>query len=464
MKKTILLWIIAGLMLISAVMADTGTYIIKDQQVDLIIKTDSNVEITYNIVMEVTGGNIPWVTIGLPDSNFDVLETGRATRAARPRNSAGWTGVYVELDKTYYEGETFQFVVTVNQKGLVKKTSENQTSIKFIPLWWDNAIIEKLSVIFHLPPEIKEITTISEATRYDKNIVVWEWNFVPRGAKYTTGMVMPSEAFPGLKDQPVSGDISSDGFKFLGIGIIPFLAIIILFYFIYIKGSKGSYISPSFSLGGDKSVTRKINMDCPNDNNRLEKVTIKGVTIDICRTCGGILFDKGEIENLIKKDVNENEFIKPSIPFKKLLQERTPSGCLRCDESIERINKIVDGKTMSIFKCEDCNSIWMNHGTYQIIKDKRLEQEEKAKGKDDDFYPVAWWIFYGHIGATGNSSGASFGGGESGGGGSSGSYVSSCVSCACVAACACACACAGGGAAGCAPKNKIGAKYNQIKI
>lgn len=96
----------------------------------------------------------------------------------------------------------------------------------------------------------------------------------------------------------------------------------------------------------------------------------------------------------------------------------------------------------------------------------RLDKKKKDEDKDDCLFPVAWWLFYPHIGSTGTGSSAAFGGGGGySGGGSSGSYSSSscaCVACACVSACACACACAGGGAAGCSPKDKITSKYPQI--
>ena len=71
MKKV--LFIILFLIVISGIAsADTGTYIIKEQFVNLDIYSNSDVRIKYEIKMEVTGGNIPWVTVGLPNKNFDI--------------------------------------------------------------------------------------------------------------------------------------------------------------------------------------------------------------------------------------------------------------------------------------------------------------------------------------------------------------------------------------------------------
>ena len=40
---------------------------------------------------------------------------------------------------------------------------------------------------------------------------------------------------------------------------------------------------------------------CPRDLTLMEKATRKGVTIDICRKCGGMWLDKGENDKLNKK-------------------------------------------------------------------------------------------------------------------------------------------------------------------
>ena len=105
----------------SGVRADTGTYTVSSQNVDLWVQTDGNVIIRYEIAMLVHTGNIPWVTVGLPTSDFDVNSYGGAALTVAPENSGSWSGVYVTLDKTYYANERFEFSFEVLQKEFIYK-------------------------------------------------------------------------------------------------------------------------------------------------------------------------------------------------------------------------------------------------------------------------------------------------------------------------------------------------------
>lgn len=462
-KLTILLLIILleSIVLFGVVIADTGTYVVEKQQSTLTIQTSGDVTIDYYIKMRVTGGNIPWVTVGLPNSNYEIKTFSGATKSVRKDNQGSWAGVYVELDKKYLTGESFAFSVQVTQKSFVKKYNQN-ASIQFTPVWWDNAITENLIIKVVPPKKVSSVTTSSQPTRYENNSVIWEWSNVGKGDRKTIGVIMPLNIFPQLLSSTSPSDLqdsSSDGslWWLLIIVAIGFIAILLI-------KETFDYGSPSLSTSGDRDITRHINMDCPNDKSRLDKKTIKGTTIDFCDICGGCFFDKREIESLIKSNVDEKDL--NTNKTTKFSEERKLSFiCPKCDGDMKRKERIHGKDKLAIYVCEDCDGIWLNKGDYQIIKDKRLEQEKEEKKRKDegeDYHPIAWWFFYPYIHSTGaasHSSIASYGGGSFGGGGSSVSTgVSSCVSCACVSACACACACAGGGgggAAGCAPKNKL---------
>jgi hypothetical protein len=65
------------------VSADTGTYIIEKQTTDLTVQTDRNVVIEYYMKWKVTGGNIPWVTLGLPNSDYQIESYGGNAQEVR---------------------------------------------------------------------------------------------------------------------------------------------------------------------------------------------------------------------------------------------------------------------------------------------------------------------------------------------------------------------------------------------
>ena len=446
--------ILFGLAISGFSSADTGTYTLNKEFVDLTVQTDGNVLIKYTIEMAVHSGNIPWVTVGLPNSNFEIKNHSGNAESIISKNSADWTGVYITLDKTYYSGDTFNFSFEVLQKGFVYRYTETQASIQFIPSWWDNAIIEDLKITVVIPPEIHNVTTSSEPTRYEGPNVIWEWNNVAKGETKNVGVLMPLNVFSSVSKPP------SEGFSYLcWIGIIVVIIAIISFIVYCYRDaslSKAYYDEPTISAGGTDKLTRHINMNCPNDSHILDRRTQKRTTVDYCDMCGGCFFDNGEIESLIRDDVNENDLNTNNIS--NFASSRTfVSKCPRCDGKMKRITKTVHRTEQSVYVCNDCKGIWMNGGTYQAIKDKRIEQENLAQLKlknESDYFPSYWWAFYPFIGSPARyHKHIAFSG--TSGHSSYSSTTCACVSCACAGGCACACACAGGGAAGCSPKDKF---------
>lgn len=468
MKKIIVIILLLG-MLMPTVLADTGTYEVDKEYVDLVItQNNTNVKIKYQITMSVTSGNIPWVTVGLPNSKYTIKDYGGAAKNCKRDNYGSWTGVKITLDKTYYSGDSFSFWFEVTQKGFIYYyEKENKSSIQFTPCWWDNAITEDLKVVFQLPPQIREVVTTAQGAKFGESTVTWQWLDVPKGTKHKVGMLMPLEAFSSLGK---AKDSNIDTFIIL-IVVIFCIMMFGAFAFLISNSSSSSrsssrkpYTSPRISASGTEKKIRHINLKCPKDETALSKRTVKSTTLDFCETCGGVYLDKGEIEELIESDVNEKDFNTSNIETFKV-QPGMKLKCPRCEGKFKRHVRTLKGQKYSIYHCEDCKGLWINHGQYQPIKDKRKEQIEivkakieKAGGKDkmkrEDYYDDNWWFFYPILfvhrpyirpspPARVHKS-------------SSSSYSScACVSCACVASCACACACAGGGAAGCAPKNKI---------
>lgn len=474
MRKLIATIVLLMILIVPAALADTGTYEISQEHVSLIPNTDRTTTLEYTVTFLVTGGNIPWVTLGTPNSDYDVLSFSGSATSADKHDSGGWSGVYIALDKDYKSGESFTFETKILQRGMLHNVENNKTSLSFTPVWWDNAVTRDLQVTIQPPPGVGEVTTTTQATSMQDGKVVWSWTNVGRGEKHNVGVLMASESFANETSTTSGGS----GLNIPGGSIIwvPIVIIGIIAILAGIGSSSGrSYSSPRVSFEKDDDdepeVTRHISMDCPNgDHGRLDKRDVNGTTIDFCLTCGGAYFDKGEVEALIKKGTEEKEFNTADTKYVSDFKEGYLK-CPRCDSPLtKKTRKTGNGEEeATIFACGACLGIWMNRGNFQKVKTARLDQEAKAKEKkdnskdDDDYtpYPVAWWLFGPHIGSTGNASSPSFGGGSFGGGGastrsSSSSYASSCVSCACVAsACACACACAGGGGASCSPKDRI---------
>lgn len=448
---------------VPCVCADTGTYTVTSQNVDLTVQTDGNVIIHYEVGMVVHSGNIPWVTVGLPSSNFEVRSSGGNAISVISQNSDSWSGVYVTLDKIYYAGERFVFSFEVLQKEFIYKYNDQQASLLFTPCWWENAVVEHMNVTIHVPAEIQSVTTTSQPTLFTDSSIVWEWKDVPAGEKKSAGVLMPLSAFSHVGSGP--------GFSFDFLSgnnwIILFFAVLIggVVLVVVLRGRlRSAYEDPQMFTGGFRKLIKHINLDCPNDGSRLERRSFQGTTIDFCDTCGGGFFDKGEVESLLEARVGEQEFNTKHVA--SFRDYSSPVGkCPRCDGAMETVTRSSKHKDYRIFVCKDCRGIWLNKGIYQAIKEKRVEQDtqqqeklalvgDKKTDRKKVYYEPSWWWFYPYILYPRRYQ----------------EYIApvppvqhscACVSCACVASCACACACAGGGAAGCAPKETM---YPQISF
>jgi Zn-finger nucleic acid-binding protein len=434
------------------------------QNVDLTVQTDGNVIIRYEIGMLVHTGNIPWVTVGLPSSNFAVRSFGGDASSVNPQNSGGWSGVYVSLDKTYYANERFVFSFEVLQKDFIYKYNDQQASLLFTPCWWDNAVVEQMNVTIHLPPQIQNVTTTSQPTTYANSTIIWEWKNIPAGEKESVGVLMPLSAFSHVGAGPGVFDFLSGNSCLLSVVVLVIIGVVFLVFIALRRRSLSTYEEPRLYAGGSRKLIKHINLDCPNDGTRLDRRSFHGTTIDFCDTCGGSYFDKGEIESLLEAGVGEQEFNAKQVP--SFREYSSPVGrCPRCDGMMETVTRSSEHKDYTIFVCKDCRGIWLNKGIYQAIKDKRVEQDaqqeqklglvgDKKTDRRKFYYEPSWWWFYPYIFYPRRYE----------------PFIApappvqhscACVSCACVASCACACACAGGGAAGCAPKDTM---YPQISF
>lgn len=68
---------------------DTGTYRILDYRVTLTPHSDGKVGIDFYQKWLVTGGHVPWTTLGLPNEMFEIKSLGRRRQEYLP-SERGW--------------------------------------------------------------------------------------------------------------------------------------------------------------------------------------------------------------------------------------------------------------------------------------------------------------------------------------------------------------------------------------
>ena len=160
----------------SPAQADTGTYRIQNYVVTLEPQSSGVVRITYEQEWQVLSGNIPWITVGLPNSSFTVEDWGAAANKVYADNSGGWSGVRVDLNRTYLTGESFSVSFTVLQNNLLERlTKEKKWRIDFTPGWYDRATIDSLKITLNSPVSLDSYSLVNPIPALSaNNNITWE--------------------------------------------------------------------------------------------------------------------------------------------------------------------------------------------------------------------------------------------------------------------------------------------------
>jgi len=136
-------------------------------------------------------------------------------------------------------------------------------------------------------------------------------------------------------------------------------------------------------------------MDCPKCVGVLKarKIGAKDpITVDACFVCGGIWFDKDELELLVNKEIFDTvEFNLEAEPLadddlrKQVDLDKKEAICPRCSGNKKMIKKASErNKNVTIDFCESCGGIWLDSGEFAKIS-KRSPIEEKIEAVIDFF-------------------------------------------------------------------------------
>ncbi len=165
---------------------DTGTYKIIEYRVSLNPLPDGAAEMRYEQEWLVTGGHIPWVTVGLTNTNFQIKSYGGSANFVRADNYGSWNGVRVELDKDYKQNETFRFYFVVTQNNLLERLpAEGKWRIVFTPGWYDRGLVDSLQISLISPSAIDSFSLTPEATSITGQEMVWEKRNLNKGERFT---------------------------------------------------------------------------------------------------------------------------------------------------------------------------------------------------------------------------------------------------------------------------------------
>ncbi len=193
---SVLRWLSAGILAVGVVLgasiparADTGTYRVADYSITLEPQSSGQVKMIYQQTWEVLSGNIPWITVGLPNANFTILQSGGASQRVAADNGGGFTGVRIDLDRAYLPGESFSVSFTVLQSNLLERLTEDKRwRIVFTPGWYDRAPIDHLQITLSAPVGLTSYPVMQPLPSGTTNAnasstMTWTWSNLPAGSR-----------------------------------------------------------------------------------------------------------------------------------------------------------------------------------------------------------------------------------------------------------------------------------------
>lgn len=250
--KHCLLPLLAACLLVSgaAFAGDTGTYRIESYRVDLTPRSDGAVAISYYQRWLVTGGHIPWITVGTANGDFETAGYGGAVAVLSPVNQGGWTGVRLDLDRDYRPGERFEVSFSIVQRRLFRE-EEGTYRLDFTPGWYDAAETDTLRVGVKFFADLSTVTAEPPASAVSGNEMIWLATGLGRGERSEVRVSFPAGLFPGRIEKSNLTSGASRGVPFIAaIFIVLIFIVILLSIRAAARAGRGGYSGGRIFYGG----------------------------------------------------------------------------------------------------------------------------------------------------------------------------------------------------------------------
>lgn len=182
---------------------DTGTYQISVYQVTINPQEDGALQAYYSLTWDVLSGHIPWITVGMPNNNYTIINYGGNAASIQVANESSWSGVRIDLDRDYQPGESFtvEFGVLLTKMAYTNNDDESQLTYQFIPGWYDRAKTLDLRIMWLLPANRDHLLLLNpNPISQDGQYVRWN-ALLAEGQRYTVELVYDKAAFPNLNPE-----------------------------------------------------------------------------------------------------------------------------------------------------------------------------------------------------------------------------------------------------------------------
>jgi len=123
-------------------------------------------------------------------------------------------------------------------------------------------------------------------------------------------------------------------------------------------------------------------MNCPACGDTLHELSLAGLALDACSGgCGGIWFDRGELQKVDEEGETEGEAIEriPAVDLTEVLKGRY--ACPRCEGTAMMRHFTSVLHEVEVDECPGCGGYWLDAGELARIRDENREPGGREKLK-----------------------------------------------------------------------------------
>ena len=108
---------------------------------------------------------------------------------------------------------------------------------------------------------------------------------------------------------------------------------------------------------------------CPVDGGELERTAFQGIEIDVCKKCGGVWFDHGELDDVMREAMAQPQSVARLDPQAGAPTKQTPHRELTCPRCQKPMAAGIFGKTSNIEldRCPQCSGQWADGGELSAL-------------------------------------------------------------------------------------------------
>ncbi|MBI4721001.1 MAG: hypothetical protein HY770_07250 [Chitinivibrionia bacterium] len=252
MRRLICMLVLASLCATAgrSLAGDTGMYRILSYKVGLTPRSDGIVSIEYHQRWLVTGGHIPWITVGTPNSSFDVAGAQGAVSSIASAGEGGWSGVRLDLDKDYRTGQTFDVGFAIDQRKLFYASGGN-FKLDFTPGWYDRAATDTLRISVKFFADPRTVVASPRPTSVSDDVMTWEKRGLAPGERFSIQVSFPAGSFPsGIAKTNLKGASGGGLSGEKGVFVFMFVAVIVIIVILAMFSTKRRYSGGNIFYGG----------------------------------------------------------------------------------------------------------------------------------------------------------------------------------------------------------------------